>query len=121
MKTTEIKDIVSYLLGLFDTLVLLVAWPSGIKGGDGVDWTKITLNIGVRTTFFHNCGLTPWNSGAGLCIGVRTTFFHNCGLTPWNSGAGLRQQYGSQAQGAISRCDLSRDESRRSTGADLQR
>jgi hypothetical protein len=43
MKTTEIKDIVSYLLGLFDTLVLLVAWPSGVKGGDGVDWTKITL------------------------------------------------------------------------------
>jgi len=43
MKTTEIKDIVSYLLGLFDTLVLLVAWPSGIKGGEGVDWTKITL------------------------------------------------------------------------------
>ena len=32
MKTTEIKNIVSYVLGLFDTLVLLVAWPE--KGFD---------------------------------------------------------------------------------------
>jgi hypothetical protein len=32
MKTTEIKDIVTYLLGLFGTVVLLVAWPLGKKG-----------------------------------------------------------------------------------------
>ena len=43
MKTTEIKDIVGYLLGLFSSLVLLVAWPSGKKGCKGVDFTKITL------------------------------------------------------------------------------
>ena len=43
MKTTEIKNIVSYVLGLFDTLVLLVAWPSGIKGGKGVDFRKVSL------------------------------------------------------------------------------
>jgi len=43
MKTTEIKNIVSFVLGLFDTLVLLVAWPSGKKGCKGVDFTKITL------------------------------------------------------------------------------
>jgi hypothetical protein len=43
MKTTEIKDIVSYVLGLFDTLVLLVAWPSGIKGNDKTKWSELTL------------------------------------------------------------------------------
>ena len=43
MKTTEIKKIVSYVLGLFDTLVLLVAWPSGKKGCRGNEWTKISL------------------------------------------------------------------------------
>lgn len=38
MKTVEIKNIVSFVLALFDTLVLLVAWPSGKKGcrGKGV-------------------------------------------------------------------------------------
>lgn len=43
MKTTQIPNLVSYLLGLFDTLVLLVAWPSGKKGCKGVDFTKVTL------------------------------------------------------------------------------
>jgi len=43
MKTTQIKNIVSYVLGLFDTLVLLVAWPSGKKGCPGVDFTKVSL------------------------------------------------------------------------------
>jgi len=42
MKTIQ-KDIVSYLLALFQSLVLLVAWPSGKKGCKGVDFTKITL------------------------------------------------------------------------------
>jgi len=40
MKTTQIRNLVSYLLGLFDTLVLLVAWPLGKKGCKGVDFTK---------------------------------------------------------------------------------
>jgi hypothetical protein len=43
MRTTQNKNIVSYLLGLFDTLVLLVAWPSGKKGCKGVDFTKVSL------------------------------------------------------------------------------
>jgi hypothetical protein len=42
MKTTSIPNLVSYLLGMFDTLVLLVAWPSGRKGCKGVDFTKVT-------------------------------------------------------------------------------
>lgn len=43
MKTTEIKNLVSFLLGLFDSMVMLVAWPSGKKGGPGVDFRKISL------------------------------------------------------------------------------
>jgi hypothetical protein len=43
MRTTQIPNLVSYLLGLFDTLVLLVAWPSGKKGCKGVDFTQVTL------------------------------------------------------------------------------
>jgi hypothetical protein len=43
MKTTQIKNIVSYVLGLFDTLFLLAAWPSGKKGCQGVDFTKVSL------------------------------------------------------------------------------
>jgi hypothetical protein len=42
MKTTQIPNIVSYVLGLFDSLVMLVAWPSGKKGCKGVDFTKIS-------------------------------------------------------------------------------
>jgi len=42
MKTIQ-KDLVSYLLALFQSLVLLVAWPSGKKGCKGVDFTKVTL------------------------------------------------------------------------------
>jgi hypothetical protein len=41
MKTTAKTDIVNYVLGLFATLVLLVAWPRGKKGGPQ-KWTKIT-------------------------------------------------------------------------------
>jgi hypothetical protein len=41
MKTTAKMDIVNYLLGLFATLVLLVSWPRGKKGGPQ-KWTKIT-------------------------------------------------------------------------------
>ncbi len=44
MKTTQIPNIVSYVLGLFDTLVMLVAWPIGKKGCKGNEWTKISLN-----------------------------------------------------------------------------
>jgi hypothetical protein len=42
MKTKQ-EDVVSYLLALFQSLVLLVAWPSGKKGCKGVDFTKVTL------------------------------------------------------------------------------
>lgn len=42
MKTTEIKDPVNFLLGLFTTAVLLVAWPRGKKGCKGTDFTKVT-------------------------------------------------------------------------------
>jgi hypothetical protein len=41
MKTTPNND-VSYLLTLFQSLVLFVSWPSGKKGCKGVDFTKIT-------------------------------------------------------------------------------
>jgi hypothetical protein len=41
MKTTAKTDIVNYVLGLFATLVLLVAWPSGIKGGKK-KWNLVT-------------------------------------------------------------------------------
>ena len=41
MKTTAKTDIVNYVLGLFTTLVLLVAWPSGIKGGKK-KWNLVT-------------------------------------------------------------------------------
>jgi len=41
MKTTAKTDIVNYVLGLFATLVLLVSWPRGKKGGPQ-KWTKIT-------------------------------------------------------------------------------
>ena len=41
MKTTAKTDIVNYVLGLFATLVLLVSWPRGKKGGKQ-KWTKIT-------------------------------------------------------------------------------
>ena len=41
MKTTLNHD-VSYLLSLFQSLVLFVSWPSGKKGCKGVDFTKIT-------------------------------------------------------------------------------
>jgi hypothetical protein len=43
MDTTKISNLVDYLLGLFDTLVLLVAWPRGKKGCRGVDFTQVTL------------------------------------------------------------------------------
>jgi hypothetical protein len=33
MKTTAKTDIVNYVLGLFATLVLLLSWPRGKKGG----------------------------------------------------------------------------------------
>jgi hypothetical protein len=42
MKTTEIKDPVNFLLGLFTTAVLLVSWPRGKKGCKGTDFTKVT-------------------------------------------------------------------------------
>jgi hypothetical protein len=41
MKTTAKTDIVDYVLGLFATLVLLLSWPRGKKGGPQ-KWTKIT-------------------------------------------------------------------------------
>ena len=41
MKTTAKTDIVNYVLGLFATLVLLVAWPRGKKGGPQ-KWTQVT-------------------------------------------------------------------------------
>jgi hypothetical protein len=41
MKTAQNND-VSFLLSLFQSLVLLVAWPTGKKGCKGVDFTKIT-------------------------------------------------------------------------------
>jgi len=37
------EDVVSYLLALFQSVVLLVAWPSGKKGSKGVDFTQVTL------------------------------------------------------------------------------
>ena len=40
MKTTAKTDIVNYVLGLFATLVLLLSWPRGKKGGPQ-KWTKI--------------------------------------------------------------------------------
>jgi hypothetical protein len=43
MKTTAKMDIVNYLLGLFATAVLLVAWPRGKKGCKGVKWSQVTL------------------------------------------------------------------------------
>jgi hypothetical protein len=42
MKTKQ-GDIVSYLLALFQSMVLLVAWPSGKKGCKGTDFTKVSL------------------------------------------------------------------------------
>jgi len=42
MKTKQ-EDVVSYLLALFQSLVLLVAWPSSKKGCKGVDFTKVSL------------------------------------------------------------------------------
>lgn len=42
MKTTAKTDIVNYLLGLFATAVLLVAWPRGKKGCKGVKWSQVT-------------------------------------------------------------------------------
>ena len=41
MQTTAKTDIVNYVLGLFATAVLLVAWPRGKKGSPQ-KWTKIT-------------------------------------------------------------------------------
>ena len=43
MKTNKQGDVVSYLLALFQSVVMLVARPSGKKGCKGVDFTKITL------------------------------------------------------------------------------
>src|SRR5689334_21273807 len=43
MKTTEIKDIVSYLLKLFGSIVLLVGCPLVKKGCKGVDFRKVSL------------------------------------------------------------------------------
>lgn len=43
MKTTAKTDIVNYLLGLFATAVLLVAWPHSKKGCKGVKWSQVTL------------------------------------------------------------------------------
>ena len=43
MKTNKQGDVVSYLLALFQSVVLLVAWPSGKKGCKGVDFTQVTL------------------------------------------------------------------------------
>jgi hypothetical protein len=42
MKTVEKTDIVAYLLSLFSTAVLLVAWPSGKKGCKGVKWSQVS-------------------------------------------------------------------------------
>ena len=43
MKTTAKADIVNYLLRLFATAVLLVAWPRGKKGCKGVKWSQVTV------------------------------------------------------------------------------
>ena len=42
MKTTAKTDTVNYVLGLFATLVLLVAWPRGKKGCKGGNWSQVT-------------------------------------------------------------------------------
>ena len=43
MKTAAKTDIVNYVLGLFATAVLLVAWPRGKKGCKGVKWSCYEL------------------------------------------------------------------------------
>ena len=53
MKTVERPNLINYLLGFFDTLVLLVGWPLGKKGCKGVDFTKVTLNDMMDTEYCH--------------------------------------------------------------------
>jgi hypothetical protein len=59
------------VLGLFDTLVLLVAWPSGKKGCKGVDFTKITLKDMTDPDYRHrlaqgNIGVVQGEASGGI-------------------------------------------------------
>jgi len=56
MRTTEIKNLVSYLLGLFTTAVLLVAWPRGKKGCPGTDFTKVTAQDMADPAYLDRLG-----------------------------------------------------------------
>ena len=59
MKTTAKTDIVNYVLGLFATAVLLVAWPRGKKGGRR-KWKQITAQdmMDRKGVGSHNLHLT---------------------------------------------------------------
>ncbi len=65
MKTTSIPNLVSYLLGMIDTLVLLVAWPSGKKGCKGVDFTVTNF---LTSYFWRNCGRNVFGVLAELTL-----------------------------------------------------
>ena len=70
MKTTAKTDIVNYVLGLFATLVLLVAWPRGKKGSPQ-KWTKITAQDMAEKVAVKGSGLN------GPQIGI-TCYFSTC-------------------------------------------
>ena len=72
MQTTAKTDIVNYVLGLFATAVLLVAWPRGKKGSPQ-KWTKITAQDMADPAYLQK--LAEGNIGVimGLCRSVKLT------------------------------------------------